>query len=223
MVMERLRVLVADKHGLVREGICALLQTCQDIEVVGEATNGQEALEALAREEPDVMLADVTLPVIDGASLARRLRSENKKTRVLLLGESADRECIIRGIKAGGDGYILKGATARELLSAIMTVHRGGYFLYPSVAKKVVEEYLSVEKGAAGTNAYDRLSDREKEVLRLVAEGRRRQQIARILDLSPETVQRQRANLMKKLSVHSQADLVKYALRNGIINIEDGI
>lgn len=217
--MERVRVVVADRQALVGGGICALLKTCEDIEVVGEATNGKETLEIIARENPDIVLVDTALPIIDGASVTRQIRKGNKKTKVLFLSESEDKECIIRGIKAGGDGYILKGATLADLLSAIMTVHQGGYFLYPSVAKKVVEEYLRVGKGAE-FNSYDRLSDREKEVLKLIAEGRHSQQIAEILGISLSVVQRHRANLMKKLNIHSQADVVKYAIQKHLIKVE---
>lgn len=217
--MTKVRVLVADKHGLVREGICALLRACEEIEVVGEANNGQEALAMIGTETPDVALIDIGLPVIDGASLTRRIHNENGTTKVVFLGDTADRGTIIRGIKAGGEGYILKGATGQDLLSAIMTVHKGGYFLYPPVAKQMVEEFLSAGK-APETDDYDRLSDQEKEVLKLVADGRSRHQIAEILNEPPEKIQRHRANLMKKLGIHSQAALVNYALRKRIISLE---
>ncbi len=217
--MEKIRVLVAEKHALVREGICALLKTCESIEVVGEATNGKEVLEMVDGENPDIVLLDTALPPVDGISVARQIRKGNKKTKVLFLSESADKERIIRGIEAGGDGYILNEATAAELLSAIMTVYKGGYFLYPSVAKRVVEEYLSVGKGPK-LNSYDRLSDREREVLKLLAEGHRGQQIAQLLNISLGAVQRHRANLMKKLDIHSQTEVVRYALQKHLIKME---
>lgn len=217
--MEKVRVVVADKQALVREGIGALLRTCEDIEVVCEVTNGKEVLEAIARENPDIVLIDTTLPLMDGASVTRRIRKEDKKTKVLFLGESEDTECIIRGIKAGGDGYILKDATAADLLSAIITVHQGGYFLYPSVAKRVVEAYLSVGKRHM-LNPYDRLSQREKEVLKLIAEGYRTKQIAEILGIALGSAQKHRANLMKKLNIHSQTEVVKYAIQKRLIKME---
>ena len=216
--MEKVRVLVADKQGLVREGVCALLKTCESIEVVGEATNDKEVLEIIARENPDIVLLDTALPCIDGVSVPRRIRKENPKTRILFLSESEDKECIMRGIKAGGDGYILKKATAADLFSAIMTVHKGGYFLYPSVAKGVVEEYLNVGKSRE-PNPYDRLSNREREVLKLIAEGCRSRQIAQILEISLKTVHKHRANLMRKLDVHSQGEVIKYAIQKQLIKI----
>lgn len=217
--MEKVRVLVADGQALVREGICALLRTCENVEVVGEAINDKEVLEMIARENPDILLLDTALPPVDGASITRQIRKKNKKTRVLFLSESEDKECIIRGIKAGGDGYILKRATAADLFTAIMTVHKGGYFLYPSVAKRMVEEYLSMGKGPK-LNSYDRLSDREKEVLKLIADGHHSQQIAQILEISPKTVQGHRANLMKKLDIHSQTEVVKYAIQKHLIKMK---
>lgn len=218
--MAKLKVLVADKHGLVREGLCALLRACGEIEVVGEANDGAEALVMIGTETPDVALVNINLPVIDGASLTRRIRHQNHATRVVFLGDNADRESIVRGIKAGGDGYILRGATGQDLVSAIITVHKGGYFLYPPVAKQMVAEFLSVGKPVAASG-YDRLNDREKEVLKLTAEGIRRNQIAGLLGLAPEGVQRQRANLMKKLGIHNQAGLVKYALQKHLIDLDE--
>jgi DNA-binding NarL/FixJ family response regulator len=218
--MEKVRVLVADRQGLVREGICALLKTCEDIEVVGETTNGRDTIEAVDRDDPEIILVDTALPVMDGVSVTRRIRKGNKTTKVLFLGEGTDRESIMRAIKAGGNGYILKGATAAELLSAIMIIHKGGYFLYPPVAKRLVEEYLSVGKGPAA-NSYDRLSDGEKDVLKLVAEGRRGQEIAQLLKISPEEVKRDRANLMKKLDIHSQTEVLRYAFQKHLVKMED--
>jgi DNA-binding NarL/FixJ family response regulator len=218
--MEKVRVLVADRQNLVREGICALLKTCEDIEIVGETTNGRDTIEAVDRDDPEIVLVDTALPVMDGVSVTRRIRRGNKTTKVLFLGESADRESIMRAIKAGGNGYILKGATAAELLSAIMIIHKGGYFLYPPVAKRLVEEYLSVGKGP-GANSYDRLNDGEKEVLKLVAEGRRGQEIAHLLKISPEEVKRDRANLMKKLDIHSQTEVLRYAFQKHLVKMED--
>jgi two-component system response regulator NreC len=218
--MEKVRVLVADGQGLVREGLCALLKTSEDIEVVGETSDGNETVEAVEREDPEIILLDTALPVMDGASVTRRIRKGNKGTKVLFLGESADKDSVIRAVRAEGNGYILKGATAAELLSAIMIIHNGGYFLYPPVARKVVDEYLSVGKGPQ-PNAFDRLSDEEKEVLRLVAEGRRGREIAQLLKLSPAEVKRDRAKLMKKLDVHSQGEVVRYALQRHLVKSED--
>lgn len=217
--MEKIRVLVADKQALVREGICALLKTCGNMELVGEATNSTEVLEMIAKENPDVVLLDTALPPVDGASVAWQIRKENKRTKVLLLGESEDKDSIVRGIKAGSDGYILKRGTAGDLFFAIMTIHKGNCYLYPSVATKVVEEYLGVGKGPK-LDSYDRLSEREKEVLKLIAEGRRSRQIAQILNISPKTVQGHRTSLMRKLGIHSQSEVIKYAIRRHVIDME---
>jgi DNA-binding NarL/FixJ family response regulator len=218
--MDKVRVLVADSQGLVREGICALLKSCEDIEVVGEAGDGNDTIAAVDREDPEVVLLESALPVMDGAAVARRLRKENKKTRILFLGESADKDSVMRAIKSGGDGYVLKAASAVDLLSAIRIVHRGGYFLPPSLAKKLVEEYLSVGKGSR-PNSYDRLSDREKEVLKLVAEGRNNREIAQLLSFPAEEIRRDRARLMKKLDIHRPAEVVRYALQKHLVKFED--
>ncbi len=218
--MDKVKVLVADRQGLVREGICALLKSCEKIEVVGETNNGNDTVDAAERDNPEIILLDAALPVMDGPGVARRIRKGNKKTKILFMGENADKECVIRAIKAGGDGYILKGASAKELLSAIMVVHKGGYFLYPSLAKKLVEEYLSVGKRYE-PDLYDRLSDGEKDVLKLVAEGRCNREIAQLLKLSTEEVKRDRAGLMKKLDIHRQTEVVRFALQKHLVKIED--
>ena len=217
--MGKIRVLVAGKQALLREGICALLKACASIEVAGEATSGQELLDMISREDPDVILIDTPLPVPDNTSVPLRTGKEGKTPRLLFLIEAEDKESIMRGIAAKGSGFILKEATPEDLVTAITTVHSSGYFLYPPVAKKVVEEYLNIRNGRT-PNSYDLLSDREKEVFKLIAEGYHRHQIAELLDVSLKTVLGHRANLMRKLGIHNQIELVKYAIRKHLIEIK---
>ncbi len=140
--MNKVRVLVADEETLFRDGVCALLKTYEDIEIVGKATNGKKVIEMVREQNPDVVLVNIAMPIMDGAEVTRRIHKENSDIKVLLLTQYEDRDRVLTGLKAGANGYIPKRATASDLISAILTVYRGGYFLYPSVAKTVVSDYL---------------------------------------------------------------------------------
>ena len=218
--MVKVRVLVAAEEALFREGVCALLKTCEDIEIVGEATNGKEAIEMVREQNPDIVLVNIAMPILDGAEVTRRVRKENSKIKVLLLTQYEDRDRVLTGLKAGANGYLPKRATTSDLVSAIQAVYRGGYFLYPSVAKTMVNDYLRLIRQPGSIEPYDQLSHREKEVLKLVAEGLKSGEIANLLHIELKTVQGHRANLMKKLGIHSGAELIKCAIRKHLIEME---
>ncbi|MFC1985091.1 response regulator [Chloroflexota bacterium] len=219
--MDKIRVLVADEQTLFREAVCALLKTRQDIEIVGEAANGKEAIERVRELAPDVVLMNLVLPIMDGAEVTHQIRNENSDTKVLLLTQCEDRDCILSGLKAGVNGYIPKRAAASDLVLAILTVYRGDYFLYPSVAKMMVNDYLQLIRHPRSSDPYDQLTHREKGVFKLVAEGRKSGEIANLLHIEPKTAQVHRANLMKKLGMHTRTELVKYAIRKHVVNLEE--
>jgi len=217
--MDKVRVLVADKNTLMCEGICALLKSYKSVEVVGAATNGQKIIELVRAKVPDLVLMDITIPLVDASDVIRQIRQENSDVKVLLVSEHEDRECILRGLKAGGNGYLPKRAGAPDLVSAILAIYRGGYFLYPSVAKTVVGEYLRLKKNPR-SDPYDLLSDREREVLKLIAAGYKSREIAEALRIRFRTVLSHRTRVMAKLGMHSQTELVKYAIRKHLVDLE---
>lgn len=216
--MGTIRVLLVDDHAILREGIRALLALSKDIEVVGEAGDGQVAIEQARELSPNVVLMDIAMPDLDGLEATRRIKERFKNVKVLILTQHENREYVFPILKAGADGYVLKKAAGTELISAIRAVHEGGTFLYPTVAKTVVEDYLRPD-GTVSDRRHPRLTDREIEILKLVAEGKSNQEIADLLCLSAKTVNGHRTNIMEKLDLHNRTELVKYAIRTGLIQI----
>jgi DNA-binding NarL/FixJ family response regulator len=217
--MQKIRVLVVDDHTIVRDGICALLSLAGDIEVVGEATNGSEALKKVGELNPDVVLMDIAMPVMGGLEATRRISKEYPRTRVLVLTQYDDKEYFFPVIESGASGFISKAAASSELTTGIRSVFRGDSYLSPSVTRLLVENYQHTAGERAGRDPYNHLTGREREVLKLLAEGRNTQEIAEMLVITPKTVEGHKTNLMAKLGVHNRVELVKYALRKGIINI----
>lgn len=215
--MRKIRVLLVDDHTILREGIKALLALYDDIDVIGEAQEGREAIERVRELRPDVVLMDLAMPGLGGLEATIEIRKISSDTKVLVLTQHSSKEYIFPLLKAGASGYVLKKAAGGELVAAIRAVDRGESFLDPSVAKALIDTYVA-RRGAEG-EGYDRLSDREKEVLRLVAEGYSNKEIANMLCLSVKTVIGHRANMMEKLGIHSRTELIKYAIRKGLITI----
>ena len=216
--MGTIKVLLVDDHVILREGIRALLALYKDIEVVGEAGDGLDAIERTKELSPDVVLMDIAMPNLDGLEATRRIKDRFKGVKVLILTQHENREYVFPILKAGADGYVLKKAAGTELISAIRAVNEGGTFLYPSVAKAVVEDYLRPD-GTISDRRHPKLTDREIEILKMVAEGKSNQEIAEILCLSAKTVNGHRTNIMEKLDLHNRTELVKYAIRTGLIQI----
>jgi DNA-binding NarL/FixJ family response regulator len=217
--MAKIRVLVTDDHAMVRDGVCALLALTGDIEAVGIATNGREALEMVRELTPDVVLMDIAMPIMDGVEATRRIHKEFPKVKVLALTQYDDKAYVFPVIEAGASGFISKTAASSELVAGIRSVHRGDSFLSPSVARFLVEDYQQIASMKGSQDPYEQLTNREREVLKLVAEGHTTQEIAAMLVLSPKTVERHKTNLMSKLDIHNRTELVKYALRKGIITV----
>lgn len=217
--MQKIRVLVVDDHTIVRDGICALLSLAGDLEIVGEATNGSEALKKVGELLPDVVLMDISMPVMGGLEATRRICKDFPKTKVLVLTQYDDKEYFFPVIESGASGFISKAAASSELATGIRSVYRGDSYLSPSVTRLLVENYQNTASQRSSKDPYNQLTRREREVFKLLAEGHSTQEIAEILVITPKTVDGHKTNLMAKLGVHNRIDLVKYALRKGVINI----
>jgi len=203
----------------VRDGICSLLGLAADIEVVGEAANGREALEVVKKLMPEVVLMDIAMPIMGGLEATRRICKEFPGVKVLALTQYDDGEYVFPIIEAGASGFISKTAASSELASGIRSVYRGDSFLSPSVARLLIEDYQQAASVRKSLDPYEQLTDREREILKLLAEGYTAQEIAEMLVISPKTVEGHKTSLMAKLDIHNRTDLVKYALRKGIITV----
>lgn len=217
--MQKIRVLVVDDHTIVRDGICALLALAEDIEVVGEAADGNEAMKMVKELEPNVVLMDMAMPVMGGLEATRKISKESPRTKVLVLTMYDDKEYVFPVIEAGASGFISKAAASSELASGIRSVYHGDSYLSPSVAKLMVEDCQRGGEGGVSRDPYGQLTDRERDVLKLVAEGYTTQEVSGMLGISPKTVEGHITNLMAKLDIHRRVGLVKYALRKGIISV----
>jgi two-component system response regulator NreC len=216
--MTPIRILLVDDHMVVRVGLRALIDSEPDLHVVGEAENGLEGLQRTLELRPDVVVMDISMPEMDGMEATRRIRQECPSSQVLILTVHAQERYLFPVLKAGAAGYVLKSTADTELLDAIRTVSRGGAFLYPSATRLLLEDYLSHKQSGAAADAYETLSEREREVLKLIALGHTAAQVATQLALSPKTVETYRARIMEKLSLDSRVDLVKYALARGLLS-----
>jgi DNA-binding NarL/FixJ family response regulator len=219
--MPKIRVLIADDHSLVREGIAAFLRLSDDIEVVGEASDGIEAIERARKARPDIVLMDIGMPKLGGLEATVELKKTDPDIRIIVLTQYDDREYISRFLKAGVSGYMLKKAVGSELVNAIRAVHRGEFYLFSSIASEVVDGYLGKHKKTVEqVDLYEKLTDREKQVLKLIAEGHSHKEIASLLNISAKTVIAHQTNLCEKLDIHARAGLIKFAISKGIIKIE---
>jgi two-component system response regulator NreC len=216
--MNKIRILLVDDHAILREGIRALLENEPDMAVIGEAEDGRTAVRLVCQLKPDVVLMDIALPLLNGLEATRQIKHDCPGVKVLILTMHENDEYIHQALANGAMGYILKDATARELLDAIHAIQRGEAILSPAITRLVIENYLrwgDIQKDSS-TNG---LSPREREVLQLIAEGYSNKHIAEILCISIKTVQAHRMNLMAKLDLHNRADLIKYAIQRKIIDI----
>jgi len=213
-----IRVLIADDHAILREGVRALLAGSADIEVVGEAADGRQAVELTRRLDPDVVLMDIAMPGLGGIEATLELKKEGARAKVLVMSQYEDREYVRRLLKAGVAGYVLKKSAGAELVQAIRAVHRGGMVLDPEVARTAMEE--SGPAGSTGADPYETLTGREKQVLKLVAEGRSNKEVAELLGISVRTAMSHREHVMEKLDLHNRTELVRFALKLGVIRVE---
>jgi len=218
--MHKQKVLIADDHALVREGIVAFLKLCDDIEVVAEASDGIEAIEKAKKLRPDIVIMDINMPKLGGLEATVEIKKMYPDTKILVLTQYEDREYISRFLKAGVSGYLLKKAVGSDLITALKAIIRGELYLYSSIASEVVAGYIHGDTHAAMDDPYEKLTDREKQVLKLVAEGYRHKEVADMLNISTKTVIAHQTNIGEKLDVHTRAGLIKFAIQKGIIKID---
>ena len=218
---EAIRLLLADDHAVVRSGLRLLLEAQPDLVIVGEAENGEEAIRRTAELQPDVVLMDIEMPGMNGIEATRRIKADAPAAAVLALTMYEDDQYFFEMLRAGASGYVPKRAAPDELVSAIRAVSRGEVFLYPSLAGRLVQDYLRRGPAGEGETPNDELTPREQEVLTLIAQGFSNNEIADRLVISAKTVDRHRENIMRKLNLHNRVDLVKYALRKGLIGLEE--
>ena len=214
--MSKIKVLLVDDHAIMRDGISALLNLQDDIEIVGEASEGKEAIDKARELVPDVVIMDISMPEMDGLEATRRIKKKNPSVKVLVLTQHDNREYILSTIKSGSDGYLPKRALGSELVAAIRAIHQGHSFLYPAATGALIEDYRrQVEK-----EPYDSLTEREREIFRLIADGHTSREIADALFIAMKTVHNHRAKIMLKLDIHNRSELIKYAIRKGLVTMD---
>ena len=212
------RILLADDHTVMRAGLRLLLERHDNFEVVGEAADGREAVEIAAAQKPDVVVMDVAMPHLNGVEAARQILSRNPDTAIVMLSMHSDESYVLRSLKAGARGYLLKDSAEADLIAAIQAIVEGRSFFSPGVRALLKEDYIYRLQKFGADDTYELLTAREREVLQLVAEGRSNKEVARLLNLSLYTVETHRTHILQKLNLHSVPELILYAVRKGIIS-----
>ncbi|MGD8239997.1 MAG: response regulator transcription factor [Armatimonadota bacterium] len=216
--MGEVKVVVADDHTIVRQGLCSILNAHPDVEVVGEASDGREAVRLVDELQPDIVIMDIAMPQLNGLEATRQIASRHPDVRVLVLSMYTDIEHVVHALQAGACGYVRKEDADAELIDAIQSARLTEPYLSPATDGEAVREHLARAAKQDGDDVYDPLTPREREVLQLVAEGHPNKQIARILSIAVRTVEEHRAHIMRKLELTDQAGLVRYAIRRGIVS-----
>lgn len=216
--MKKLRILLADDHIVMRTGLRALLERQPNLEVVGESENGRNTIDLASSLKPDVVIMDIGMPVLNGIEATKTVVTEHPATAVIILSMHADESYVMRALKAGARGYLLKDSAPADLLSAIQAVSQNKSFFSPKVSRILAEDYVRVLKQKGGVDSYDLLTSREREILQLLAEGKANKEVATTLNISPYTVETHRKHILEKLNLHNPAELILYAVRKGIIS-----
>ena len=215
--MARVRILLADDHTLVRQGLRKLLEERPDWEVIAEAGDGREAVRLAEQHKPDVAILDVAMPLLNGIEATRQITRRTPGTRVLVLSMHADEAYVTQILQAGATGYLLKDSADVDLVKAVGEAARGKSFFSPAIARVMLDDYVRQLADKGVTDRYESLSGREREIFQLIAEARTNKEIASLLNVSPSTVETHRAHIMEKLDLHSAAEIVLYAVRRGVI------
>ena len=218
--MSKIRVLVADDHHIVRQGLISLLSLSSEVEVTGEAADGRSAVEKAMETKPDIVLMDISMPVLNGLEATRRIRLQAPLVKVLVLSAHDNEAYVLESVRSGASGYLLKNTSAEDLHAAIKAVHSGQAFFSPGVSKILADDYLKRVRDpslAPDASVRPRLTQREREILQLIAEGKSHKKIAELLHISERTVDTHRNNIIQKLDIHDTAGLVTYAIKNGIV------
>lgn len=216
--MSKLRILLADDHGIVRKGLRFLLESRPDVEVTGEAGDGREAVRLAELQRPDIVVMDIGMPLLNGIEATTQIVKREMGAKVIILSVHSDETYVMRALGAGAKGYLLKDSAEDDLLPAVAAVSQGKPFFSPAIAQTLLDDYMRYLQQRGLTDSYDLLTDREKEVLQLLAEGKSNKDVATLLDVSPHTVETHRTRLMQKLNLHNTAEIVLYAVRKKIIS-----
>jgi two-component system, NarL family, response regulator NreC len=218
--MGKIRVLITDDHAIVRDGLKQLLDSQPDMETIGEAGDGREALEKVKSLHPDVVLLDLTMPHLSGMEAAHLISEVTPKTRIVVFSMHSKESYVKQILAAGALGYVLKASPSSDILAAIRAAHGGEYFLSSKLKAEVISKYIKGQTGSPSLGGYDLLTEREQQVFRLVAQGHSTGRIADILCISPKTVEKHRTSIMNKLSIHDRFELLKYAIKIGVVDPE---
>ena len=213
-------VILVDDHVIMRDGLRRLLAAESDIEIVGEADNGRQAVKIALDKNPDIVIMDIAMKDMNGIEATRQIKEENPKIKVIALSMHSERQIVIGILRAGASGYLLKDSTSTELVEAIRTVYRGRKYISQNISDIILQEISEVKKDSEVIGV-DRLTNRESEILQLIAEGNSTKRIAEVLFISPKTVESHRANIMEKLDIHNLPELTKYAIRAGLTSLDE--
>ena len=217
--MKKVRLLIADDHKIFRQGIKKLLEEEQDLQVVGEAADGREVVKKATELKPDIILMDIAMANLNGLEATKQIKKVLPESKIIMLTMHKNEEYVLQSFQAGASGYILKEGAVEELVSAIRSIYAGKSFLSPTVSKTLVDAYLRKMETGKTETPFDLLTDREREVLQLIAEGFTNREVAKQLFISVKTVEAHRAHIMQKLNIHDIAKLVKYAIQKGLVDL----
>ena len=220
MPHKTIKIFLADDHTIVREGLAKLLEGEACLQVIGEAENGREAVLKVEELKPDIVLMDIAMPMLNGIEATRQIRKSCPETKIIILSMHSHERYISELFRLGASGYLLKSATGTDIINAIHAALKGETYLSPSISHKVIEDYLSLKKESYQENLYNRLSNREREVFQMIAEGTSTKKIAEVLFVSPSTVKTHRANIMEKLEMNNISQLIQFAIHLGIVEIQ---
>lgn len=215
----KIRLMIADDHMIVRQGMRKLLEAYPELEILGEAQNGDETIELAKKLLPDIIIMDISMPVINGLEATRQIKKRLPQTKILILTMHAEKEYIFKILQSGASGYLLKGSPIEELVAAVYAVDRGESYLSPPVSKSIIEDYIGGGPKRPATTRSQPLTAREREVLQLIAEGYTSKRIAIRLSLSSKTVETHRSHIMQKLNIHNAAGLIRYAIQKGWVDV----
>jgi two-component system response regulator NreC len=216
--MSTIKILLADDHVVMRRGIRALLERRADFQVVAEAGDGREAVQLMETHSPHVVVADIAMPNLNGIEAARQIAQKWPQTAIVILSMHSDESYVLRALKAGARGYLLKDSPESDLINAILAVHEGKAFFSPAISKMLVEDYMRQLQQRGSEDSYELLTSREREVLQLLAEGKSNKDVAAMLNLSLHTVETHRSNILQKLNLHGTPELILYSIRKGVIS-----
>jgi two-component system response regulator NreC len=216
--MSTIKILLADDHVVMRRGIRALLERRADFQVVAEAGDGREAVQLTELHSPHVVVADIAMPNLNGIEAARQIAQKSPQTAIVILSMHSDESYVLRALKAGARGYLLKDSPESDLINAILAVHEGKAFFSPAISKMLVEDYMRQLQQRGAEDSYELLTSREREVLQLLAEGKSNKDVAAMLNLSLHTVETHRSNILQKLNLHGTPELILYSIRKGVIS-----